>query len=1154
MNEKSAENVHGSIKKFTRIMVFIALGFVGLYIFIFMQLKQTESQLTSYGNISDSAIGNFLEKLPESNSIKIERTVDGITFVVKGGEGSSLNADMLDSKDSGYFLNLSNMVSGTLSNDYYDAWGNLESKGYIENGKIKPAYLPLVNSSGEITSISWNDITNKPTIPTPISESQVRDFVSQSAINLSSGSTVNSQTIASQSWVSSQGYLSSIDFSQLTNGVGIYLDYRPNNTACSHDQVLKYDAGLNRWICANDAGAGAVSWGAIGGTLADQTDLQNALNSKLNANTTFGGDVTGTYDNIAVSNDSHSHTGATISGLAPSNFSSPNISQWANDAGYLTSVTKSSITNSGTLGFTWNATELSSSVMVEGENISLLTNDSGYLTSVTKSTISNSGTLGFTWGTAELASTVMVEGENISLLNNDAGFLTGVTFATVTNAVGVYLDYRPNNSACAQDQVLKYDAGLNRWICGTDIGIGSVTWGAIGGTLADQNDLQNALNSKLNANATFGGDVTGTYDSIAVSNDSHSHTGATISGLAPSNFSSPNISQWTNDAGYISGVNFSQIANGSGVYLDYRPNNTACDHNQVLKYDAALTRWICSNDQGAGTISWGDITGDLSDQSDITTALSSKLNTTADFAGDISGTYDNITVSNDSHSHTGATISGLTTSNFTSQDISQWTNNAGYISGVNFSQITNGSGVYLDYRPNNTACLDGQILIYSSANNRWLCGENAGGGGGGGEVTIGSMTGTSLFTDSSADDDWLGLGASAGRIQFDDQATDSILLLDANVGIGTTTPTHTLTIAGNLGIEENGYLNFGDTNGSGGYGLRDASGVIELKNLTGSWDPIITEAPADGKYYARKDEAWVEIPVADNTWSTSNIEWFVGGTKVTLSSNSTQRYKVNNGVVTIVGNLIAQTGVNLTGVFELRNFPVPFVNEVDLQITGHGEWTNQGTNFVTTRLYVSDTTNDYMRMSIFNTFTNLSDTVNGTQNDGIQFILTYETTAGNPGFAAYTPPSIMLQQQLANGTDGGAAVANTWSTLAINTEVYDSHNKATLSSNQFTLQAGTYDIDAESTFYNTRATALRLRNISDSTTTLISTMSYLSTNGGGIVRLTGRFTIESAKTFELQYIAEQAQTTYGLGTAMGTRASNYTGVEIFRTIRLIKIQ
>lgn len=36
MNEKSAENVHGSIKKFTRIMVFIALGFVGLYIFIFM--------------------------------------------------------------------------------------------------------------------------------------------------------------------------------------------------------------------------------------------------------------------------------------------------------------------------------------------------------------------------------------------------------------------------------------------------------------------------------------------------------------------------------------------------------------------------------------------------------------------------------------------------------------------------------------------------------------------------------------------------------------------------------------------------------------------------------------------------------------------------------------------------------------------------------------------------------------------------------------------------------------------------------------------------------------------------------------------------------------------------------------------------------------
>lgn len=37
----------------------------------------------------------------------------------------------------------------------------------------------------------------------------------------------------------------------------------------------------------------------------------------------------------------------------------------------------------------------------------------------------------------------------------------------------------------------------------------------------------------------------------SVKNDSHNHTGSTISGLSNSNFTSSNISQWTNDAGFV---------------------------------------------------------------------------------------------------------------------------------------------------------------------------------------------------------------------------------------------------------------------------------------------------------------------------------------------------------------------------------------------------------------------------------------------------------------------------------------------------------------------------------------------------------------------------------------------------------------------------
>jgi len=52
-----------------------------------------------------------------------------------------------------------------------------------------------------------------------------------------------------------------------------------------------------------------------------------------------------------------------------------------------------------------------------------------------------------------------------------------------------------------------------------------------------------------------------------------------------------------------------------------------------------------------------------------------------------------------------------------------------------------------------------------------------------------SSDGDITLTDTAATvDPWIGLGAGAGKIEFDDQATDEINFLNCNVGIGTTTP------------------------------------------------------------------------------------------------------------------------------------------------------------------------------------------------------------------------------------------------------------------------------------------------------------------------------------------------------------------------------
>lgn len=61
------------------------------------------------------------------------------------------------------------------------------------------------------------------------------------------------------------------------------------------------------------------------------------------------------------------------------------------------------------------------------------------------------------------------------------------------------------------------------------------------------------------------------------------------------------------------------------------------------------------------------------------------------------------------------------------------------------------------------------------------------------DVDLGSagLPWTNVYADVSytiADNGWIGLGAAAGRIEFDDQATDEINFLDCNVGIGTSTP------------------------------------------------------------------------------------------------------------------------------------------------------------------------------------------------------------------------------------------------------------------------------------------------------------------------------------------------------------------------------
>ncbi|NTV55051.1 MAG: hypothetical protein HGA16_00925, partial [Candidatus Moranbacteria bacterium] len=99
---------------------------------------------------------------------------------------------------------------------------------------------------------------------------------------------------------------------------------------------------------------------------------------------------------------------------------------------------------------------------------------------------------------------------------------------------------------------------------------------------------------------------------------------------------------------------------------------------------------------------------------------------------------------------------------------------------------------------------------------------------------------------STTDEGTIGYNTSSNILNFGTDSTTNgdiafftdDLYLDKSsgyVGIGDTTPDHLLDIAGNIGLNASSYINFGDTDGSTGYGFRDNSGTLEYKNSAGAW-------------------------------------------------------------------------------------------------------------------------------------------------------------------------------------------------------------------------------------------------------------------------------------------------------------------------------
>lgn len=138
----------------------------------------------------------------------------------------------------------------------------------------------------------------------------------------------------------------------------------------------------------------------------------------------------------------------------------------------------------------------------------------------------------------------------------------------------------------------------------------------------------------------------------------------------------------------------------------------------------------------------------------------------------------------------------------------------------------------------------------------------------------------------------------------------------------------------------------------------------------------------------------------------------------------------------------------------------------------------------------------------------------------------------------------IIADQKTLGTDGGTFTLGAWRTRDLNTEIADPDGIVSISSNQFTLGAGSYLIRWVTITYNVYGNQSRVYNITDSSVEGISQSNYGVY--GNFPWGTIRMTIAGSKTFEIQHKSIYTVATIGFGQAADIGTEQYTTVEIYK--------
>ncbi|MBY0315885.1 MAG: DUF1566 domain-containing protein [Bdellovibrionales bacterium] len=290
--------------------------------------------------------------------------------------------------------------------------------------------------------------------------------------------------------------IDTVSVDKIANGATRFFKYKPNNTNCANLETLKWNNTLEQWECGADNNSNTITsvFSRTGAVIAQSGDytasqITNTAAGNLSATTTQAAVNELDAEKLAKAGDSMSGAltlNSTLEANSQINLNAQNELRFrdSDSSNYL------AFRSPATVG----ANVVWTLPIADGTNGQILsTNGSGVLSWSSASVgditsvIAGSGLAG--GGTSGAVTLDVATGGITSTHINDGTIATGdiadnavtnqkinsLSITKITSAPTEYFSYMPAGMECLTNEVLKWDATNDRWICATDNNSGGVT-------------------------------------------------------------------------------------------------------------------------------------------------------------------------------------------------------------------------------------------------------------------------------------------------------------------------------------------------------------------------------------------------------------------------------------------------------------------------------------------------------------------------------------------------------------------------------------------------------------------------------------------------------------------------------------------------------